>query len=393
MPGPTLEAFLQLIRDHAALIDAAVDVDPQDVAAVARLRKQPGADAQRVALTLQLAQARRAAASKFSGRHTSLLALPEAVEQASSLRVAQHKAKRFAETFGSGRAVADLCCGLGGDSMGLNLTGLKPFAVDTDPLRAWMASRNADCLAAAADATSLNLKDWPIHADPGRRDARGRVFRLADYQPGPEAWQHWAAQSPGLALKLSPAVDLDELAEVAPPGEVECISEDGRLVQAVLWTGRLTKAARTATLLTRDQTHTLVGAPALPGYSEPNDLLFTVDPSIERAGLIPLLATQTGLTSVHPKLGLLTGPDVIDSPWLTAFELVARLPWRPNKVRDWLHAHDGGLVEVKTRGKAVDPDAAQKQLRGSGSTRYTVFVLRLDRPVEAWVTRRVVCPG
>ena len=50
---------------------------------------------------------------------------------------------------------------------------------------------------------------------------------------------------------------------------------------------------------------------------------------------------------------------------------------------------DAGMVEVKTRGKAVDPDRVQSDLRGDGDTTYTVFILRFDRQVRALVTRRV----
>jgi len=48
-----------------------------------------------------------------------------------------------------------------------------------------------------------------------------------------------------------------------------------------------------------------------------------------------------------------------------------------------------GVVEVKTRGGAVDPDRAQRRLRGPGETPFTVFVLRWDRQIIAMVTRRL----
>jgi len=92
---------------------------------------------------------------------------------------------------------------------------------------------------------------------------------------------------------------------------------------------------------------------------------------------------------VHPKLGLLTSDRVIDSPWVTGFELIERQPWRPKRVRQWLAAHDAGLIEVKTRGKACDPDKEQQRLRGAGDTPYTVFVLRFDTKVQALITKRI----
>ena len=104
------------------------------------------------------------------------------------------------------------------------------------------------------------------------------------------------------------------------------------------------------------------------------------------------LSDQLAAPAIHPKLGLLSADEPIDSPWLTAFELQAHMPWREKRVRQWLRAHDAGLVEVKTRGRAVDPDPLQKRLRGRGNTSFTVFVLRWDRQRIAMIARRACGP-
>jgi hypothetical protein len=64
------------------------------------------------------------------------------------------------------------------------------------------------------------------------------------------------------------------------------------------------------------------------------------------------------------------------------------MPWRLSRVRECLASLDAGVVEVKTRGGAVEPDAAQRALRGPGQRGLTVFVLRFGRRVEAIVTER-----
>jgi len=196
-------------------------------------------------------------------------------------------------------------------------------------------------------------------------------------------------RAPGGGVKLSPAVDLDALAESLPEGTVEFISEAGRLVQAVLWTGPLAAEVRSATLITADATHTLRGSPA-PASTGPLDrYLYTLDPALERSGLTHLVANDLKLLMPHPRLGLLTGPDLVGSPWLTPFELLAEMPWQLKKVKRWLADHDAGLVEVKTRGKAVDPDRLQTELRGEGEKTFTVFILRWDKKRIALITRRI----
>lgn len=64
------------------------------------------------------------------------------------------------------------------------------------------------------------------------------------------------------------------------------------------------------------------------------------------------------------------------------------MPWIEKRVRAWLREHRAGVVEVKTRGRAVDPDALQNRLRGGGDEPYVVFVLRLGRAIEAIIARR-----
>ena len=55
----------------------------------------------------------------------------------------------------------------------------------------------------------------------------------------------------------------------------------------------------------------------------------------------------------------------------------------------WLAERGAGIVTVRTRGAACDPDAWQKALRGRGETPWTVFVLRLGLRRMAYAVRRV----
>ena len=370
----------------AALREAAADTDPTAANQIARLRERWPVE--EVTVALQLAEAQRKARVKFPEHASILLADPPGVEQASSLRVAKHKAARFRDA--GARSVIDLCCGIGGDAMGFRFAGLDVLAVDRDPVRAWMAGCNAGCSTACADVETIDIADAFIHLDPARRNDRGRTFKLADTVPPPETVARLLDRAAGGGVKLSPAVDLAALAGVLPGGEVEFISENGRLVQAVLWIGPLARVERRATLITDDATHTLQGSPALPALGPFAPYLYTLDPAVERSGLIEQAAAPLGLTMPHPQLGLLTGPQLVASPWLTAFELLAEMPWQAKKVKRWLADHDAGIVEVKTRGKAVDPDRVQAELRGGGATTYTIFVLRWDRKLIALMTQRIV---
>lgn len=378
----------QQVVANSELLEAAGGCASGDVSAVARLRKRYAADQTSVAL--QLVEARRKAGKKFGERAERIVADVAGVEQASSLDVTTYKASRFKAA--GAQHVADVCCGIGGDAMGMADAGLTVVGVDLDPLRAWMTRQNAGCSAVVGDAADLAVECDALHLDPARRTGAGRVFRLADYQPGVDVIAKLVAEHKTAAVKLSPAVDLRELDEALPTatseGQIEFISEAGRLVQAVLWNGVQQEASRAATRLENGQVHRLTGEPD-DAYqlelSEARRYIFTADAAVERAGLLHRL----GLPAIHPRLGLLTGDEAQAGPWLTGFELLAEMPYRPRKLKAWLHEHAGGLVEVKTRGGAVDTDRLQQELRGPGEVLHSVFVMRRDRQLYAWVTRRV----
>jgi len=367
----------QTLLQHVDLLDAAAACeDLSDPATVMRLRKR--ADAALVRCAIDLTRARRKAVDKFE-HADQMLADPVGVEQATSLDVARHKARRFAEA--GLDTVADLCCGIGGDALALREVA-DTLCIDRDPARAHMAHHNTACPAAAADVTTLNLRDTPYHLDPDRRPGGRRAWRYEDCQPGADFIESLAGDG---AIKLSPGVDTSQL----PAGEIEMINRRGTLVQAVLWRGRLAQHDRTATLITDDQTHQLHGAPRPFRVAKPQRYLHAIDPAIERAELIGVLCDKLNLAAIHPQLGLLTSDEPTPSPWLTLFELLDVLPWRLAKVQAALREHDAGIVEVKTRGKAVDPDAVAGKLRGDGNQILTVFVLRMHRKRLACITRRL----
>lgn len=361
--------------------------DPADAGIIARLRRQWPADLVQGAVALTLA--RRKAASKFA-HSDRLVADPTGVEQASSEDIAGHKARRFA-AIGVDR-IFDLCCGIGGDAMAL--AGVADTTVvDIHPARTWMARHNVairvghPSVAVVADVTTLRLPLVAFHMDPTRRTGTGRrMHRLEDSQPGAPFVRALIQRMKDGAIKLSPGVDLKTL----PPGEVEIINRRGALAQAVLWTGCLAwhDGLRTATRLPEGVT--LTGYADLPiPCAALGRYLLSIDPAVERAGLIGLLCERLNLPAVHPALGLLTADTPVTNPWLTPYELIDALPWREKKVIAWLRVHNAGAVTVKTRNKTVDPDRIARRLRGDGTQPFTVFVLRIEKKVVAWVTRRV----
>lgn len=386
-PVGALSAWRSL-ADDPALVAAAQRVDAADVAAVDRLRR--GREPAVVAAALALAEGRRRLRRKFPDgprRWDTLWSDREGAEQASSAAVADWKARRFADAPG---AIVDLCCGIGGDAMSLARAG-ELVAVDRDEVRAWMAGRNAGCRTVVADVVERRPPARWVHLDPARREERGRG-RLSDpsaYEPPLATCLGLARDYEGAAIKLGPGIDpaRPELRGC----ELEFIADSGTLVQAVAWTGGLTRRAGERRATTLPAGLTVAGAPGeSPTRSGGGfgDFLFVPDPALERARLVALVAEPEGLLERSPGLGILTADRPSASPWFAAFEVIARPRPREREVAAALRAAGAAGARVRTRGGAVDADRWTKALRtGEPGEELDVFLLRCGDRLEAIVAR------
>jgi hypothetical protein len=395
--------------ERAALVESACTVDSGDVLAVQQVRKLAG-DAELARAALLLGQARRKLREKFGDRAATMWADPQGAEMASSVLSAEHKARRIGRT--GVKRVVDVCCGIGGDAMLLAERGMRVRAVDLEPVRAWMAWMNAGpgCEAIVADAADVDVAGALVHIDPARRHVEGggvrRAWTLNDLAPGPSVVRALLERSGvGGAVKLGPGVDHAEVRRELPPGELEFFSENGRLTQAVLWVGKSVcsePGTTRATLIRRkpdeawnaEQTVELVGVPdehvpPIVADARARAYLYEPDDSIERARLQHVLCEGLGAELLHPALGVVTSDAIVHSDWVRSYRVIEQMAWNAKRVRQALTALDAGLVEVKTRGGAVDTDVLQKELRGKGARALVVFVYRVERQMIAIVAERL----
>ncbi len=394
-----LHAWQRLMSSECdALRMKAAEIDAGDVAAVTRLRGKW--DVELVHAALQLQKARNKLQPKFPDRWQTLLADPSGAEMATSQRVGMHKARRFASKM-PGATIVDACCGIGGDAVCFRDAGLGVIAVDTDATRAWMAGSNAKCPWLACDVLASDVPGGAFHIDPARRITAGsasgakRVFDLESIAPPASVIAALIRRRRDGAVKLQPGIDCAELIQHDLVGEVEVISDEGRLVQAVVWCGILSQGqhVRTATLVRRDGSAvTMQGEASLEQVPVTPMLRFVheLDPSVERVGLLHTMCDRTRAAMLHPALGLLTSDSTINDPFLTSFEVLDHFPWKLPRAKDKLKNLGAGIVEVKTRDKQVDPDSVQRELSraGAGPT-LTLFVLRFDREVRGIIAKRV----
>ncbi|HKB04842.1 MAG TPA: hypothetical protein VKD90_21645, partial [Gemmataceae bacterium] len=133
-----LPAFHRLLTaEGQTALAAAIELRPTESTLLAvrqRLHKQFPDELAKAAL--ETAVLRRKAAGKVT-LADRMYFTREALEQSSGETISTYRAKRFGEF----ERVGDLCCGIGGDLIGLSAV-TNVVAVDADPLRLAMAEEN-----------------------------------------------------------------------------------------------------------------------------------------------------------------------------------------------------------------------------------------------------------
>ncbi len=402
--------FLLSDTGQQALAELAADGPIQAAAelkAGALLRRRFTPEQTRALLTT--AALRQQASERFE-HAGSMLFTRAALEQSSAEVVARHRADRL--TAYGARSIVDLCCSIGGDALALAQT-MHVTAFELDPTRLRMAAHNVrvygrELTIQCADVTQAELVDSDaVFFDPARRDAQGRrIGHVNHYLPPLATIDRWRSGHTSACVKISPAVDDRQLPADA---EVEFVSCDGELKEAVLWYPPIGNGGRRATVL-RGRSSTQVGVsgndvvvepvvaawraetfsleadgrvPSLP-VTEVGDFLYEPDPAVIRAHVVKELGTALAETSglgqrvgqLDADIAYITAEKQQPTPFARCFQIVDHLPLHLKTLRSYLRERDVGNVVVKKRGSAVQPEQLRKQLKLRGKNTQTLVVTR-----------------
>lgn len=391
-----LETFAWLLGDEGqTLLQEAMRADLGDAAKLQTLtRLRQKVTPERAAALYETAVLRQRAKAKFN-RADGMYFTREALEQASGELISRYRAARYRGY----EHVADLCCSIGGDMLGL-AQHARVSGVDFDKLRLAMAEANANVygLRDHVSFVQANLEQQlPPHADalffdPARRSSGKRAFSFDAYTPSMRLVPHWLERTSALGIKVSPGVS-DEDLNMLGQGEVEFISVDGELKEAVLWFGPLATQARRATLLSHanaEHAITLAAETTRVGehLAEPGSYLYEPDPAIIRAHLVTDVAERIGAAQLDPSIAYVTANSYMPTPFARCWHVLEWLPFNQKRLRARLQALDAGEVTVKKRGSPIDTDMLARQLRGTGSRSLVVVLTRLfGKPIA------LICEG
>jgi hypothetical protein len=388
------------------LAELAITAEPLHQLAT-RLRKTLSAE--RTHLILAQMELRRRAAAKFADAERMFFT-PTALQQATDQWVGACKAGRFPP----GRPVADLCCGIGGDLLGMAQRG-PVVGVERDPAVALLAEANCrEVLGIVtsqsggavsppyfaeirlADARQIALGDLAAwHIDPDRRASGRRTTRLEAYEPSLAELDRLLTQNPNAAVKLAPATVVpDRWAEAA---ELEWISREGECRQQVAWFGGLAQSPgqRSATVVSKtDAAHTITGRPDVPLTVAPQIGRYAYEPdaAVLASRLVGDVASRHALCAIAADVAYLTGDALIEDVALAAFEVRDLMPLELKRLKEYLRRRRIGKIEVKKRGLSIDPDRLRRQLASDGEASATLLLTRHGQRSLAIVARRVTAP-
>jgi predicted RNA methylase len=388
--GLPAEAAFLLTAEGRALLERAAAEAGSLHQVVARLRR--GASAEQVRAALECVELRRRARAKFD-RAGEMYFTPAGLEMASSPAVATHKAARFAGL----DQVADLCCGIGGDTLGL-AAAAPVVGVDLSPVNAAFAAENCRVYGRGdhvrfrcGDVSAEPPPADAAHIDPDWRAPDGRRNRdPADYRPAKAVLESLVARYRDVAVKIATAADFDALGWDC---EIELISERGECKQAVCWFGRFRRSRRSATILPAGRR--LTDGPCPPPPVRPvGAYVYEPDPAVIRAGLIDRLCDEHGLAVLDRRIAYLTGDRTLWDPAVAGFRVTDVTAFNLRRLREHLRARGVGTVEVKKRGLSCDPDRLAAELRGRGDRTATLILARVgDRATAILAERLVPEPG
>lgn len=379
-------ALWEELQAHPQIFSELLQPELTEFALQKLLREKYHSDLVRAAITIQ--ELRHKARDKFT-QADQMWFDRIGLEQSTPEQVALHKAKRFEGE------VRDLCCGIGADSTAL--AGRGPvISYDLDPRHCWQALENAKAYNASnqletvcEDVTKLNLTGQLVHVDPDRRAGKGkaRTIKLEHYAPDLAFMQQLAETARGGAIKVSPASNFYGKFFGT---ELELISLHGECKEATIWFGELAEPDQhRATVLPTGVT--LAGNPLEAEFQlqELGRYLYDPDPGVVRASLIDLLAEQLEAGRLDEDEEYLTSDNLIDSPFVQAFEVLDVLPNNPKLLKKYFQQHQYGQAEIKCRHLPIDATTIRKRLPLSGSKPVTLIFARLAGKAHALITQRV----
>ena len=319
-----------------------------------------------------------------------MILTPLGLEQMTHAELADYKASRLPASLST---LADLCCGLGGDSLGIP-PRIRVCGVDRSRATLLAYRHNVSlrrpAFAAEADVAASPARAEAACIDPARRAAgqSGR-WQDEDLSPGWDELERLIARYGNMAIKLGPGIAFPDFLE---PYEWEYLGLKDECLEAVVWTGSLGRPGMVRAVelpggafveALRSDVPDSFGEPAPPG-----GYLYEPVKSVVRAHLFGVLAARHRLWPIDARIAYLSGDEPVRDPLLKAYRIERELPFDAKAIKEFLRKEEVGRLEIKKRGVNLIPEEFRAGLRLAGPNEGVLFFTRVqDRKSAFWARR------
>lgn len=326
----------------------------------------------------------------------------DGLAMASGKAVAEYRTWRIRERLGSVNKVLDVGAGIGGDTIAMALRW-KVVSVENDPEMLDILKHNIGVYGVEGNVTIIegditelvHSDDFKekitgidtIFYDPSRRNESGRTVKTEDYTPPLDFVNELIELCPNLCVKISPGT---EIQRIRYDCDIEVVSNRGKVKEVVLWFGglkqNLDKTTKFATKLpekiTMERVEGLkIKQTDLQGY------LYEPDPAFIKGWLVDTLASEYGLTRIHPTIAYLTGDTYERTPLLKPYKVLSVTDNSPEKISNALREFGIGMIDFKGRGVKVDLRTIHKEIRGKGRGKGLVVFTKIGEKDKAIICK------
>lgn len=335
---------------------------------------------------------RTQAATKFGPFVEQMLFTDAGLQQATSLQVAAHHARRFARA--GVDEVIDLGSGLGADALAIAGLDIPVTAVEIDETTAAATTINlmpfphakvevADAIQWVRDNPAPEGTARGYWLDPARRKTQSsgtvRIFHPEAFSPPLSFVEELASAGYPLGVKLGPALAYEVIPDTA---EAQWVSLHGSVVEAALWFNLAQRSdVRRAALIINAHGATELTSPTdfgmspqvpVTGIEGATGYLYEPDGAVIRAGLVTDLMVEHFMDNdpTHTSAGRQLDEHIAyfcsdvyqETAFATGYRILEVLPYKIKTLRRYIKEHNVTRLDIKKRGVDVSPEELRRTL-------------------------------
>jgi hypothetical protein len=364
------------------------NIDPKywgDTMKLAKICEQQGVPVESRRFICEYAGIKQKIDAKFPSKK-GLLCDHFALAQASREPLAKYKASKIQEA----ERVADLGCGMGGDSLYLP-NNCDVLGVDRDLRRCFMFLHNLHKQSHQVQAICMDLTHWrganwgTILLDPARKKNRTAKAVLEEMEPSWALMQQMISKNPHALIKLSPMIDHHHL-PIA--GDIEFLGDAKECSEMLLLTGKYQSGRAIVRCVLAEQGVYLEEQKSIlqslhPAQKELSQYLVEPHPVVIRSGLYKKLALEHNMHQFNPDIPYLSTSHKLLGEWWDLYQIMDVFPYKVKKVQQILNENDVGRLTIKKRGVAVLPEVEHKKFKLRGSKEWMLILFPQGKSIMA----------